>query len=484
MGRNSNYEKSVYNQLQEVVARLNTFEKESNVEHTKLNKKIDTLTEENTKLKIENQLLKDDNERLKRIINNDSSNSSLPPSSDQKSKGSNQYNGRTKSEKKPGAQKGHKGTTLTKKNVEEKLLSGNYNHQIVHWGTVSSKYIKKYVVDLEITPVIKEIRIYPDSNGKYHIPDALKSDVTYGAIVKALAVELYSEGVVSNERISNFINAISNQRLNVSKGSVYGFVKSFADKCSERIEQIENELMNAQTVCTDATNMTNNGAPCYIRNFSTNEAVLYTSMDRKNLETLKGISFLSNFAGTLEHDHETAMYHFGSAHGECNVHLLRYLKKNTEENRNSWSSLMAELLCNANSERKVRINNNHPFTADEIESYYASYNHTLAMGLEQNKKCKGKLAKQEEKKLLNRLEKYKENHLLFLHDFAVPFENNMSERDLRKCKNRQKMSGGFRKSKGHHMYCTIMSVVETCKRKNMHVFQNITKIFEGTPAIF
>ena len=57
-------------------------------------------------------------------------------------------------------------------------------------------------------------------------------------------------------------------------------------------------------------------------------------------------------------------------------------------------------------------------------------------------------ATKEETSLLNRLKKYKRNHLLFLHDFNVPFDNNMSERDLRKCKNRQKMSGGFRTEAG------------------------------------
>ena len=53
---------------------------------------------------------------------------------------------------------------------------------------------------------------------------------------------------------------------------------------------------------------------------------------------------------------------------------------------------------------------------------------------------------------LNRLEKYKENHLLFAEDFRVPFDDNMSERDLRKAKNRQKMSGGFRKGSRQKMY--------------------------------
>lgn len=38
----------------------------------------------------------------------------------------------------------------------------------------------------------------------------------------------------------------------------------------------------------------------------------------------------------------------------------------------------------------------------------------------------------------------KRNHLLFLNDFGVPFDNNMSERDLRKAKNRQVNSWAHR----------------------------------------
>ena len=35
-----------------------------------------------------------------------------------------------------------------------------------------------------------------------------------------------------------------------------------------------------------------------------------------------------------------ALYHFGTAHGECNVHIIRYLRKNTEEAKHKWSSEM------------------------------------------------------------------------------------------------------------------------------------------------
>ncbi len=82
------------------------------------------------------------------------------------------------------------------------------------------------------------------------------------------------------------------------------------------------------------------------------------------------------------------------------------------------------------------------------------------------------------------MQAYSHNHLLFLHDFDVLFDNNISERDLRKVKNRQKMAGGFRKESGNEMYCFILTIIETLKRRKMGLLENIRKLFMGTPAIF
>ena len=119
-----NYEKSIYNQLVEVMARLDSVEAKNKREVSQLHGEIAELKEENRVLKKENQLLRDDNARLKSIINNDSSNRSLPPSTDQKGgKPANTYSSRTKSGRKAGGQRGHKGTTLTKADIEEKIRS-------------------------------------------------------------------------------------------------------------------------------------------------------------------------------------------------------------------------------------------------------------------------------------------------------------------------------------------------------------------------
>lgn len=459
-----NYEKSIYNQLMDVMARLDAVEAKNNRELSRLNGEIKDLKKENRELKEENQRLKDDNARLKSIISNDSSNSSLPPSTDQKGgKPANTYNGRTKSGRKAGGQKHHKGTTLTKADIEEKIRSGKCKHEIRTVGNpCRSTYVTKYVIDLDVVTKITGIRIYADEDGQFHIPVEYRSDVTYGADVKALAVSLYSEGVMSNDRIAAFLNAASGDVLELSEGSVYGFCRKLSDAAQESIRHLEGHLLDQEAVAADATPVTVNGEQNYIRNFSIQDTVVYRAMKSKSLKSLEKLDFLKKYTGILIHDHETALYHFGTEHGECNVHLLRYLRKNTEETGNRWSIEMAELLGEMNRERK-RLQEE---------------------GKEENRKTRHKYAQKDEKTLLNRMEKYRHNHLLFLHNFSVPFHNNLSERDLRKAKNREKMAGGFRKGSGNEMYCGILTVIETLKRRKMGLIENLKKLFMGTPAIF
>ena len=61
---------------------------------------------------------------------------------------------------------------------------------------------------------------------------------------------------------------------------------------------------------------------------------------------------------------------------------------------------------------------------------------------------------------------------------------NMNERDLRKVKNRKKMAGGFQKESGNEMYCAILTVIETLKRRKMGLIESLKKLFMGTQAIF
>jgi len=521
MGRKSDYSAGLYRQFEEVMSRLSLLESEHaqdcerirRLDHNilvqagdirKLSDENQCLLEENASLKAENQLLRDDNERMKRILNNNSRNSSMPPSTDQAKasrqaagapedadgvedaagKPANKYNGRAKTGRKKGAQPGHKGSTATRETVERKIREGKLRHKVGHMGEVSGDYVVRYVLDLDIMATATEVRIYADRDGKYQVPEQYRSEVTYGPNVRAIAACLYSEGVMSNDRICTFINSISGDSLEMSEGTVYGICRQFSEICREEEKAISSDLLNSHVLCTDATHMTQDGMRAYIRNISNGQSVLYRATGTKKLDELCRITELAAFTGILEHDHETALYHFGTGHAECNVHLERYLLKNTEETGNKWGHDLAMFLKGMDHGRKLCMAaGENRFSEERLARYEARYDQILEEGERQHQGTEGKAAAREERKLLNRLKKYKANHLLFLHDFEVPYSDNMSERDLRKCKNREKMSGGFRSMEGMAMYCSIMSVIETVKRRGLNVYHSIAKLFGNRSVI-
>ncbi len=440
------------------------------------------LQKENATLNAKNAILEEEVARLKSDRNNNSGNSSNPPSTDQAGgKRANSYNSRKKTGKRQGGQKGHRGKTLTRQTAEELIASGQCKHTVRVCGNpAAGRYTTKYELDVQIEVEVVEYRIYDDAPVRT-IPNS-DSEVFYGARVKALAAELYSVGVVSVKRIQEIISSITNGILNISAGAIYGFCRKLSEQAAPSLRQIESCILDGTSAYTDATVVTINGKQAYIRNISNGQAVRYYAMERKNLENLSSLPLLARFAGVFIHDHETSLYHYGTGHGECNVHLLRYLLKNTEDCGTTWSRKLSDLLYEMKERRETAVSG--VLTETEITEFIHRYDEIIQLGRVENLTTKPKWAKKEEATLLNRLEKYRDNHLLFLRRVDVAFSNNMSERDLRKCKNRQKVAGGFRNLNGCTMFADILSLVETAKKQNRNVFDTILAVFRSPTPVF
>ena len=80
--------------------------------------------------------------------------------------------------------------------------------------------------------------------------------------------------------------------------------------------------------------------------------------------------------------------------------------------------------------------------------------------------------------LFLRMEKYMQNHLLFLHDSRVPATNNEAERLLRNYKRKQAQAVTFRSFESIDYLCQCMSMLVLMRLEEpTNIFDRVSRIF-------
>jgi transposase len=83
--------------------------------------------------------------------------------------------------------------------------------------------------------------------------------------------------------------------------------------------------------------------------------------------------------------------------------------------------------------------------------------------------------------LLERLWLGHDEVLAFLSDFAIPFDNNQAERDLRMLKTQQKVSGCFRSEAGATAFARLRGYLSTLKKQGTKLLMALESLFIGVP---
>ena len=481
-----------------LTARLSAIENEKNAlfeenrilkarvaEHDSLTIRLTKVENDNKRLVAENLSLKERVSELESQINQNSNNSSKPPSSDgykKKPAIPRRQGGR------PGGQKGHKGHTLHQVEHPDETIycdPGMCSCGHVFNDDELSLSETRQVFDLPKPRLeVKEYQIYKatcPSCGAFHkgtAPQGVHAPVQYGAGAKAFAVMLNTHIRVPFKKIQWLYKDLFGQGINAS--TIYSATREFYNALAKSEEQIKTKVTDSLVVHADETGMRVDGRLQWLHTATTERYTylfVHKNRGKKALESEKSV--LEHLSNWLVHDCWGSYFKFNSVrHSVCGAHIVRELESLVENNRSEWADTMQDLLLTLNDQP-------HYERVRQRSRIIKKYREICSLGIEQEPPPertpgkRGRLKRTKGRNLVERLIREEEAVLAFAFNKEVPFTNNLAERDIRPAKVKMKVSNCFRTFQGAEIYARIESFMSTARKQERNVFSELCDTFKG-----
>lgn len=446
------------------------------------------LHNENEKLRREIEKLRRENNRYKRMSKKNSCNSSIPPSMDEFRKVANS---RIRTGLKKGGQKEHKVHRISLKETADKIL-----YKIVSKAPAGAEavlneeneilYYRTQEIDARLKTEITETRYIIAVQGQALPEKEMRryriSSVSYHDDFKAMILYLNSKGTIPLNRLCTMINEMSMGKINLSASVIVKWEEVFHQKSISYQNEILKELRKERILHVDETGWKINGKRAWLHVIVSEHRAFFIVTEKRK-DTKKGpLGILNDYEGCLIHDHYKAYYDLKSCdHGECNAHILRYLKEGAELDKNEACAEMMELIQSMIHEKKELIRQGiMKMDEKQIWSYEKRYLDILNQELEtyaveHPKKVKAKYVPGYIK-LMRRMVEYKEEHLRFIKDFTVPSDNNIAERQMRPTKAKKKISGQSLSLETANNFAAMHTVIQTCSLQGKNTLEEIKAI--------
>ena len=432
-------------------------------------------------------------EELERQTKKNSRNSDKPPSSDGLSK--KPAIPRKRGKRKSGGQKGHPGKTLKSVAKPDEQIVHKLDQPRCSCGCdltalpAQTHWEARQVFDLpptllRVTEHRVEQKACPNCYELHRadFPAGVTSRVQYGPRVRALGVLLNVEHSLPSLRIQQLFANLTGYAINES--TIYSAVERTFDTL-EVEEKIIHRAVEASPVAhADETGARVEGSLHWVHGFSSLLFTFYTVCKQRGGAVINGAqSHLSNFTGWLVHDCLNSYLCMPGEvkHSLCAAHLLRELTAEMERPAPlSWSAKMHALLMefyqSSNYGKGVVAAEKLP----ELEKRYAEIL-ALADGEEPPPRPsrRGPPKKTKGRTLFDRFKKHQTAVLPFAYYEAVPFTNNLGERDLRPWKTKLKVAGCFRTLVGARRYARIKGFCSTTRKHGRVVFDELVRVQAG-----
>lgn len=418
--------------------------------------------------------------KLQKKLNINFQNSSLPSSALPFRK--KVPNSRKPSGKKPGAQAGHIGHNarrlLPTKGPVFLQAPASITKNPVFYQT-GNKVIKQLIdisISVHVTDYIAEEYRSRKTGARFHapFPAGIVNNVNYGSSVKAFAFLLNNYYNVPIAKTKQCILDITKGVVDISTGTICNLSTEFSAATEAERVRIFSLLTHSDVLYSDATVSNINGNRKTVILCTNKENVLYQHLDHKGHDGLSKTP-VNDCSGTIVHDHDKSYYSYGSSHQECIAHVLRYLIGAMENEPDlKWHRQMHKLLQKMIHTAK---NNKCGISKEKIKQFTKQYEELLFLAASEYEKHPPSKEYPDGFNLYKRLLNYQEDHLYFLSHPEVDFTNNISERELRKFKRKQKQAVVLRSDSGGQHICDALTIIESARMQHKNIYDTIESAF-------
>lgn len=435
---------------------------------------------------------------LRARLDQNSSNSSKPPSTDGYAKQpvNKDRSLRRRSGRKPGGQPGHQGHHLERREDPDRAVLHPVERCECCGRDLSEAPIvesqSRQVFDLPDMPSLECVEHWIHKRRcecghltSSRFPKEATAPACYGPRIRALGIYLVSYQHLPYERAADILTDWAGAPISVA--TLQAFIAQGADGLKEFLEEIRSQLTTAEVAHFDETGGRIDGRLGWIHSASTETLTLLTAHRKRGIEAMQDAGVLPAFRGVAVHDGWAPYRNFTEAkHALCGAHHLRELTAANEQGQ-AWALGMSCLLLDTkDAVDEARAAGRTRLLAKALSELHASYRAVTELGYEENPglatRDDGPRPKRTKaQNLLLRLDEREDEVLRFAHDFRVPFDNNLSERDLRMIKLQQKISGSWRTRAGAERFLAIRSYLSTARKRQLRPIDALALLASGQP---
>jgi hypothetical protein len=265
-------------------------------------------------------------------------------------------------------------------------------------------------------------------------------------------------------------------------------VEEGAAMLEEFLAQVKDLLIASDVAHADETGLRVEAHLQWVHALSTGDLTLYHLDAERGTTAMDAMGVIEHLRGVLVHDGWASYRTYANlTHGLCNAHHLRDLDAAGSTDGQGWANDMAGLLTDTwLMALEAKAADKSALSSDQLAEVRAKYDVIIAAGHMTNPPVlptgtRGRPKRTKAHTLLLRLDKYADDVLRFATDFTVPFDNNLSERDVRMVKIAQKISGGFRSADGARAFLAFRSYLSTAAKQGVNRLEALRKLFNGEP---